>query len=133
MELGVEIVTDSEGKRSIAEETIDSKYRIDSINGLKKISKFKDYTVEEFEELIAEIRDIIFTTADKSELSKKLGKLLGISDIYCTFGIKSKANTTELSAWERWAERNPRLWRFFKSAAEKLHFNKSKDVKSDNL
>ena len=134
LELGVEVATNERGEKVIvpSQETA-AKYRLDSINGLRKLPKFKNYTLEQFENLLCELRNIIFTTSDKTELHKKLGEKLGISDIYCTFGVKSRANSTDIDRWNNWTSKDSRFWKFFRSIGEKLFFNRSNDVRSDQL
>ena len=128
-ELGVAVDVDpNTGVKKIITSPYSDK-RIDSINGLSKIPKYQGYTVDQYIDLIGQLRSIIFNTADKTQLCKKLEQLLGYSNIYCTFGIKSKANSTEDDFWDR----HPNYTRYYKAEGEKVWFNHSKDEKSEKI
>ena len=74
-------------------EVIPGKYfeaRIDSVNGLMKLPKFSGFNndAEKYTEVIKQLRNVIFKTTDKNKLSEEIGKILGIKNVQCTFGIK---------------------------------------------
>ncbi len=67
--------------------------RIDSINGLIKIDKLKGNsnlsTITEYKKRLGNLRSILFNTTNKSDLEEQLKNELGLSNIYCTFALKS--------------------------------------------
>ena len=71
--------------------------RIDSVNGLIKLEKDSNTrTLQEYIQILGQLRGVIYNTKDKSELIKKLQDILKIynfdvDNIYCTFAYKSTA------------------------------------------
>jgi hypothetical protein len=77
-----------------------NKYRIDSYNGLFKIFGIKE-TLKDFdsEDLLADIRKILMSVEDKTELEKLIGNLLNnqllklgkpaLGNLYIRFAIKT--------------------------------------------
>ena len=66
--------------------------RIDSVNGLIKIDKLLNHPirkVQEYVQILGQLRNVFFNTKDKSEIIDKIQRILDIRGIYCTFAIKS--------------------------------------------
>lgn len=89
-ETGVAVGEDGKPAPIGSQQWMDS--RIDSVNGLVKVDQALGRpirTVQEYVQLIGKLRNILFNTADKSQIQEKIQNLLGLSGIYCTFALKS--------------------------------------------
>lgn len=120
-----------EGKLITGQEWMDE--RIDSACGLIKIDKLHNHPTRkflEYQQIIGDLRSLIFNTKDKSELCEKLQNILGLSNIYCTFAYKSSANLRENFQGE-YIDGSPQ--RFTKSKSEQTYFNGSSDTRSHEL
>lgn len=107
--------------------------RIDSVNGLVRIDKALGRpvrTVQEYVQMIGKLRNILFNTADKSEIQEKIQNLLGLSGIYCTFALKSspRPGTNNRAQGREFVSNNPTP--YDKGVSEKTMFNGSSDARS---
>lgn len=102
--------------------------RIDSVNGLVKIKP--GLTVQEYVQMIGKLRNILFNTADKSEIQEKIQNLLGLSGIYCTFALKSspRPGTNNRAQGREFVSNNPTP--YDKGISEQTMFNGSSDARS---
>ena len=115
--------------------------RIDSINGLIKIDQALGKpvkTVEEYIRQIGRLRNILFNTEQKSDICTELQKILGLSNIYCTFALKStprpgegnKADNREFVSSKPYTSSNGVTTTMDKGISETTLFNGSSDTKS---
>lgn len=107
--------------------------RIDSVNGLVKIDNALGRpvrTVQEYVQLIGKLRNILFNTADKSQIQEKIQNLLGLSGIYCTFALKSspRPGTNNRAQGREFVSNNPTP--YDKGISEQTMFNGSNDARS---
>ncbi len=107
--------------------------RIDSVNGLLRIDKALGRpvrTVQEYVQLIGKLRNILFNTADKSQIQEKIQNLLGLSGIYCTFALKSspRPGTNNRAQGREFVSNNPTP--YDKGISEQTMFNGSSDARS---
>ena len=103
--------------------TKENENRLDSYYGLNKLPKISK-NKESFDEIIGNLRSIIFNTSDKAELVKKIKTILKLNDdVYCTFAFKSSAAKFDNEAWGR----------FKKSPSETLSYIFSDDTNSDKV
>ncbi len=104
--------------------------RIDSVNGLLKLDRFKGKKKEYYLNALGLLRSHLFNTEDKAELVKKLEKVLGIDGIYLTFALKSSPRPGEgnKSKGKEFVEEQPS--RFSKGISETTEFNGSSDSRS---
>lgn len=110
--------------------------RIDSVNGLVRIDKALGRpirTVQEYVDLIGRLRSILFNTLDKSTIQEKLQNILGLSEIYCTFALKSspRPGTQNRASGREFVGNNPNP--FEKGISEETLFNGSTDTRSQEL
>ena len=115
--------------------------RIDSVNGLIKIDQALGKpikTVEEYIRQIGRLRNILFNTEQKSDICTELQKILGLSNIYCTFALKStprpgednRANNREFVSSKPYTSSNGVTATMDKGISETTLFNGSSDTKS---
>lgn len=130
-ETGVAIGEDGKPVPIGSQQWMDS--RIDSINGLVKVDQALGRpvrTVQEYVQLIGKLRNILFNTADKSQIQEKIQNLLGLSGIYCTFALKSSPRPGEGNRAEgrEFVSSNPTP--YDKGISEQTMFNGSMDERS---
>lgn len=107
--------------------------RIDSINGLIKIDEklgHKVRSVKDYVNIIGRLRDCIFNTTEKSDLCNKVAQILNLSNIYCTFALKSSPRPSERNKENNreFVDTTPQP--FSKGISEKTLFNGSSDIRS---
>ena len=130
-ETGVAVGEDGKPVPIGSQQWMDS--RIDSINGLVKVDQALGRpvrTVQEYVQLIGKLRNILFNTADKSQIQEKIQNLLGLSGIYCTFALKSSPRPGEGNRAEgrEFVSSNPTP--YDKGISEQTMFNGSMDERS---
>lgn len=130
-ETGVAVGEDGKPAPIGSQQWMDS--RIDSINGLVKVDQALGRpvrTVYEYVQLIGKLRNILFNTADKSQIQEKIQNLLGLSGIYCTFALKSSPRPGERNRAEgrEFVSSNPTP--YDKGISEQTMFNGSMDERS---
>ena len=130
-ETGVAVGEDGKPAPIGSQQWMDS--RIDSINGLVKVDQALGRpvrTVQEYVQLIGKLRNILFNTADKSQIYEKIQNLLGLSGIYCTFALKSSPRPGEGNRAEgrEFVSSNPTP--YDKGISEQTMFNGSMDERS---
>lgn len=105
--------------------TQENSRRLDSYFGLNKLPGIPVKNKETFDQVIGNLRSVIFNTSDKGDLTKKIKTLLGLgNDAYCTFAFKSSASTFNNADWGR----------FRKDVdSESLNYIFSKDEESKNV
>lgn len=102
-------------------------FRIDSINGLLKIDQLKGINKREYLEyvkILGNIRSLLLSKTNKSDIINVLQTALGLDNLYLTFAFKSSA---PIAAAKEGFER------FFKNLSEKLSFINSVDQRSKNI
>lgn len=107
--------------------------RIDSVNGLVKVDKSLNRTVRtvwEYAQILGRLRSILFNTEDKSKIQERIQNLLGLSEIYCTFALKSSPRPGEQNRAEgrEFVSTTPNP--FDKGISEQTVYNGSKDSRS---
>lgn len=130
-ETGVAVGEDGKPAPIGSQQWMDS--RIDSVNGLVKVDQALGRpirTVQEYVQLIGKLRNILFNTADKSQIQEKIQNLLGLSGIYCTFALKSSPRPGEGNRAEgrEFVSSNPTP--YDKGISEQTMFNGSMDERS---
>lgn len=130
-ETGVAVGEDGKPVPIGSQQWMDS--RIDSVNGLVKVDQALGRpvrTVQEYVQLIGKLRNILFNTADKSQIQEKIQNLLGLSGIYCTFALKSSPRPGEGNRAEgrEFVSNNPTP--YDKGISEQTMFNGSMDERS---
>ena len=108
--------------------------RIDSINGLVKISQLlynTKWTRQQYVKLIGDLRNIIFNTVDKSKIQEEIQKLLGLQGIYCTFALKSSPRIDRSQPEKLTDGYFGSATPFVKNINDKTLFNGSKDTRSN--
>lgn len=130
-ETGVAVGEDGKPVPIGSQQWMDS--RIDSVNGLVKVDQALGRpirTVQEYVQLIGKLRNILFNTADKSQIQEKIQNLLGLSGIYCTFALKSSPRPGEGNRAEgrEFVSSNPTP--YDKGISEQTMFNGSMDERS---
>ena len=130
-ETGVAVGEDGKPAPIGSQQWMDS--RIDSINGLVKVDQALGRpvrTVYEYVQLIGKLRNILFNTADKSQIQEKIQNLLGLQGIYCTFALKSSPRPGERNRAEgrEFVSSNPTP--YDKGISEQTMFNGSMDERS---
>lgn len=125
-ETGVAVGEDGKPVPIGSQQWMDS--RIDSVNGLVRIKP--GLTVHDYIQLIGKLRNILFNTADKSQIQEKIQNLLGLSGIYCTFALKSSPRPGEGNRAEgrEFVSNNPTP--YDKGISEQTMFNGSMDERS---
>ena len=106
--------------------------RIDSINGLLKIDKALNqvHTIDQYKEIIGNLRSVIFNTQDKSQLQKRIESILGLPEIYCTFALKSSPYINRNNPPNLKGGYLGRPSPFGKSINEHTEYNGSNDTRS---
>lgn len=104
--------------------------RIDSVNGLVKLDKFKGKKKDFYLNVLGLLRSHLFNIQDKAELAKKVEKVLGLNGIYITFALKSspRPGANNKANGREFVENNPS--RFSKGISETTEFNGSSDTRS---
>ena len=106
--------------------------RIDSINGLIKIDKIlgRQHTAAQYIDMIGQIRKIIFNTENKAELIREVSEVLEISDLYCTFALKSSPRPSDdnIDSNRQFVSSDPNP--LDKSYEEQSIYNGSRDLRS---
>lgn len=130
-ETGVAVGEDGKPVPIGSQQWMDS--RIDSVNGLVKVDQALGRpvrTVQEYVQLIGKLRNILFNTADKSQIQEKIQNLLGLSGIYCTFALKSSPRPGEGNRAEgrEFVSNSPTP--YDKGISEQTMFNGSMDERS---
>ena len=130
-ETGVAVGEDGKPAPIGSQQWMDS--RIDSINVLVKDDQSLGRpvrTVYEYVQLIGKLRNILFNTADKSQIQEKIQNLLGLSGIYCTFALKSSPRPGDQNRAEgrEFVSSNPTP--YDKGISEQTMFNGSMDKRS---
>ena len=130
-ETGVAVGEDGKPAPIGSQQWMDS--RIDSINGLVKVDQALGRpvrTVYEYVQLIGKLRNILFNTADKSQIQEKIQNLLGLQGIYCTFALKSSPRPGDQNRAEgrEFVSSNPTP--YDKGISEQTMFNGSMDERS---
>lgn len=130
-ETGVAVGEDGKPVPIGSQQWMDS--RIDSVNGLVKVDQALGKpvrTVQEYVQLIGKLRNILFNTADKSQIQEKIQNLLGLSGIYCTFALKSSPRPGEGNRAEgrEFVSNSPTP--YDKGISEQTMFNGSMDERS---
>lgn len=130
-ETGVAVGQDGNPAPIGSQQWMDS--RIDSVNGLVKIDQALGRsvrTVDQYVDLIGKLRNVLFNTADKSQIQEKIQNLLGLSGIYCTFALKSSPRPGEGNRAEgrEFVSNNPTP--YDKGISEQTMFNGSMDERS---
>lgn len=130
-ETGVAVGQDGNPAPIGSQQWMDS--RIDSVNGLVKIDQALGRsvrTVDQYVDLIGKLRNVLFNTADKSQIQEKIQNLLGLSGIYCTFALKSspRPGTTNRAQGREFVSNNPTP--YDKGISEQTMFNGSTDARS---
>lgn len=130
-ETGVAVGEDGKPVPIGSQQWMDS--RIDSVNGLVKVDQALGRpvrTVQEYVQLIGKLRNILFNTADKSQIQEKIQNLLGLSGIYCTFALKSSPRPGERNRAEgrEFVSNSPTP--YDKGISEQTMFNGSMDERS---
>lgn len=130
-ETGVAVGQDGKPAPIGSQQWMDS--RIDSVNGLVKIDQALGRpvrTVDQYVDLIGKLRNVLFNTADKSQIQEKIQNLLGLSGIYCTFALKSspRPGTTNRAQGREFVSSNPTP--YDKGISEQTMFNGSMDERS---
>lgn len=130
-ETGVAVGEDGKPAPIGSQQWMDS--RIDSINGLVKVDQALGRpvrTVYEYVQLIGKLRNILFNTADKSQIQEKIQNLLGLQGIYCTFALKSSPRPGDRNRAEgrEFVSSNPTP--YDKGISEQTMFNGSMDERS---
>lgn len=125
-ETGVAVGEDGKPAPIGSQQWMDS--RIDSVNGLVRIKP--GLTVHDYIQLIGKLRNILFNTADKSQIQEKIQNLLGLSGIYCTFALKSSPRPGEGNRVEgrEFVSNSPTP--YDKGISEQTMFNGSMDERS---
>lgn len=105
--------------------TPENSKRLDSYFGLNRLPGIQVKNKETFDEVIGNLRSIIFNTSDKGDLVKKVKTLLGLgNDVYCTFAFKSSASTFNNAEWGRFRK---------DAGSESLSYMFSEDEESKNI
>lgn len=103
--------------------TPENSKRLDSYFGLNKLPGVKNK--DTFDKTIGNLRSVIFNTADKGELTRKIKAILGLGDdVYCTFAFKSSASTFNNAEWGRFRK---------DTGSESLSYIFSEDEESKNI
>ena len=110
--------------------------RIDSVNGLVKLDKYLGNdikTVQDYVLQIGRLRSILFNTENKSELCTKLQNELGLSEVYCTFALKSSPRPSEGNIQKGKEFVNSTPSPMAKGISERTKYNGSTDTRSHEV